>query len=373
MGMLGELPPGLAGFAAQRQMAGQQQNQQLNQMQGMLGLQQAMAQQQETQQTQQLKGLLGQKLQSGDMEGAKGILMQMKPELFAQSLVPKAPEYKDLGGSIGIIQDGKLIGSIPKSATPDATLRETGESTRHATPSGSSVLGAETTRRGQDMTHALGRANLGVSQANLGLSRERFQYEQGQGGKAPTGYRFTPQNTLEAIPGGPADIKAGAEGAKAEMRQQVLSDQADNVISTIGQAKNLVGWTTAGAGGVLANLPMTDARTLAGHVETIKSNLGFDRLQQMRDMSPTGGALGQVAVQELNALRSTVASLDQLQKPSDVAKALDKIEKHYTKWKETLGGAKPPGAPPAAGTVKDGYRFKGGNPADKNNWEKVNG
>ena len=27
--------------------------------------------------------------------------------------------------------------------------------------------------------------------------------------------------------------------------------------------------------------------------------------------------------------------------------------------------------PPAVGTIKDGFRFKGGNPADKNNWEKV--
>jgi hypothetical protein len=27
--------------------------------------------------------------------------------------------------------------------------------------------------------------------------------------------------------------------------------------------------------------------------------------------------------------------------------------------------------PPAVGTVQDGYRFKGGNPADQKNWEKV--
>jgi hypothetical protein len=26
---------------------------------------------------------------------------------------------------------------------------------------------------------------------------------------------------------------------------------------------------------------------------------------------------------------------------------------------------------PAVGTVQQGYRFKGGNPSDKNNWEKV--
>jgi hypothetical protein len=32
--------------------------------------------------------------------------------------------------------------------------------------------------------------------------------------------------------------------------------------------------------------------------------------------------------------------------------------------------AAPTGAP-AVGTVMQGYRFKGGNPADKNNWEKV--
>jgi hypothetical protein len=32
-----------------------------------------------------------------------------------------------------------------------------------------------------------------------------------------------------------------------------------------------------------------------------------------------------------------------------------------------------PAAPktPAIGAIKDGYKFKGGNPADKNNWEKV--
>jgi hypothetical protein len=28
-------------------------------------------------------------------------------------------------------------------------------------------------------------------------------------------------------------------------------------------------------------------------------------------------------------------------------------------------------APPAIGEIRDGHKFKGGNPADKNNWEKV--
>jgi len=85
-------------------------------------------------------------------------------------------------------------------------------------------------------------------------------------------------------------------------------------------------------------VPMTDARNLAADLETIKANLGFAELQAMRDASPTGGALGQVAVQELAALQSTVASLDQLQDPDQLKARLGEIKKHYQNWKNTLEG-----------------------------------
>jgi hypothetical protein len=75
---------------------------------------------------------------------------------------------------------------------------------------------------------------------------------------------------------------------------------------------------------------------LSKRLTTIKANLGFDRLQQMRDASPTGGALGQVAVQELIALQSTIASLDQDQSPAQLKQALDKIETSYAKWRDTV-------------------------------------
>jgi hypothetical protein len=51
--------------------------------------------------------------------------------------------------------------------------------------------------------------------------------------------------------------------------------------------------------------------------------------------------------------------------------ALNNLENMLTgKGKPT---SRTPGAPnaPAVGIVKDGYKFKGGNPADQNNWEKV--
>lgn len=195
--------------------------------------------------------------------------------------------------------------------------------------------------RGQNMADARARERLaidsGTALADAGGPNQaplvkRF-------GKPSKDHRWKADGSQEPIPGGPADIKSGLEGEKRNLRQQTLSAQADSVLDEITQAKKLVGWTTTGVGGLLANLPMTDARKLSGHVDTIKANLGFDRLQQMRDMSPTGGALGQVAVQELMSLQATIAKLDQLQDPRDVAPALDKIEKHYKKWKETLGGA----------------------------------
>lgn len=62
---------------------------------------------------------------------------------------------------------------------------------------------------------------------------------------------------------------------------------------------------------------------------TLASNVGFDRLQQMRDESPTGGALGQVAIQELQALQASIAKLDPDAKEEDQIIALNKIMTQY--------------------------------------------
>ena len=186
--------------------------------------------------------------------------------------------------------------------------------------------------------------------ASNNLARERLQFDMNGGvegggaqsaltkqfGKAPPGYRWKNDGTVEAIPGGPADIKAGEAGAKAQQRADAASLAAGNVLDAVSTAKELVGPTTAGVGSSFANIPGTNARDLQAKLETVKANLGFDRLQQMREMSPTGGALGAVAVQELIALQSTVASLDQAQSPAQLRKSLDKVQQHYNNWLNTV-------------------------------------
>lgn len=131
--------------------------------------------------------------------------------------------------------------------------------------------------------------------------------------------------------------KKAEKEAKLSQNQEMAIGAVDRVINEVKEARPMVGKLTAGFGGsALSVIPGTEARDLQAKLTTIKANLGFDRLQQMRDASPTGGALGQVAVQELVALQSTVASLDAAQSPKQLREALDKIERHYTKWRETV-------------------------------------
>ena len=142
------------------------------------------------------------------------------------------------------------------------------------------------------------------------------------------------------------ETRSAKQMAADEKRQERLDKQAqsanaaiagaDRIINEVGEAKAKVSGFTAGLGSYLSVLPLTEAKDLSKRLTTIKANLGFDRLQQMRDASPTGGALGQVAVQELIALQSTIASLDQDQSPAQLKQALDKIETSYARWRDTV-------------------------------------
>jgi hypothetical protein len=268
-------------------------------------------------------------------------------------------------------------GSTQTTAQDPVTGRVAIANSVQNTQSPDSVASGQVQMRGQNMSDSRARERLafdqGVQTAEAGGPSQAAYTK--RFGKAEPGFRWKADGSSEPIPGGSKDIKANETRENRDQKNAALLRQADSVLETIKDSKDLTGYTTAGVGGMANVLPMTEARKLAGNLTTIKANLGFDRLQQMRDMSPTGGALGQVAVQELASLQATVAALDQLQKPSDLKAALEKIEKHYTAWRNTLseGGYSGDfgGSDPKAGDVQDGYRFKGGNPSDQKSWEKM--
>ena len=133
----------------------------------------------------------------------------------------------------------------------------------------------------------------------------------------------------------PAGTAAAAE--KAGLRKKEGVQRADLVIGKIDDALGKVGFFTTGlTGSVLGRIPGREAYDLRADVDTIKANIGFQELQKMRDMSPTGGALGQVAIQELNMLQAVISSLDANQSEAQIKKGLLAARERYSNWKRII-------------------------------------
>jgi len=136
----------------------------------------------------------------------------------------------------------------------------------------------------------------------------------------------------EPIPGGDSARSREEEAIREYLKLQTSEFNYDNVTSEIDRAIGLADYATAGVGGaLLRELPMTSARTLNNAITMVKSNLGFDRLQQMREESKTGGALGAVTEKEIDLLQSTVQRLDQLTDPAELVRALEVVKEQYIK------------------------------------------
>tara|TARA_Y100001938_G_scaffold150777_1_gene243373 strand:- start:14428 stop:16326 length:1899 start_codon:yes stop_codon:yes gene_type:complete len=112
----------------------------------------------------------------------------------------------------------------------------------------------------------------------------------------------------------------------------------------------LSGWST-GIGSYLNMIPGSDAQKVKNLLATVKGNIGFDKLQAMRDASPTGGALGQVSERELTFLQSVFGSLEQDQSPEELRYNLQLLRYVYNSIIHGEGNhpyAKPGGAAPVA-------------------------
>ena len=126
---------------------------------------------------------------------------------------------------------------------------------------------------------------------------------------------------------GDAQAKGETSWPKVEMGYEQAKLQDQYVIEDIDQALTQAGpWTTGFAGSVgsfVSGSPQSDlAFTLVG----IKANLGFDKLQAIRDASPTGGALGAVTERELDLLQSAWGSVAQAQSEQQFKSRLARLK-----------------------------------------------
>lgn len=113
---------------------------------------------------------------------------------------------------------------------------------------------------------------------------------------------------------------------KAQSALQSSFDKFDNVTKTIDKAIPKVNRFTAGAGSILSYIPGSSAKDLDADIKTIVANFGFDELQEMRDNSKTGGALGNVATKEIEFLQAAKTNLETAQSPSQLKEKMEEAK-----------------------------------------------
>jgi len=169
----------------------------------------------------------------------------------------------------------------------------------------------------------------------------------------------------------PEDLRAQAEAAAETAAEAVKTREAalTNERSAANTRRvvaallpNVSGWT-AGLGSLTAVIPGTPAADLAANLDTLEANLSFERLAEMRANSPTGGALGQITVRELDLLGATIANIRNSQSPEQLRRnlqvidgALARLEAAYAAAGRAspVGGAAPAAADPLEGRTAVG-------------------
>ena len=133
-------------------------------------------------------------------------------------------------------------------------------------------------------------------------------------------------------------IKAAESRASGQVRTaSTVTQSIDSLLSDLKKEKEAKGTEkispytriTGVTGKAFEGYPGGARQTAKGYIDTIRANIGFDRLDQMRQESPTGGALGQIAVQEIQFLQASLGSLDLDADPDVLIKNLERIKTAY--------------------------------------------
>jgi hypothetical protein len=186
---------------------------------------------------------------------------------------------------------------------------------------------------------------------------------------APQGLPPMPPPRTGFVP--PAQQKADLERVKVEQEKRKAVETADASIAVLDKAIAHPGRKVAtGLSGVLdpRNLiPGTNARDFQVILDQIRGKAFLQAFESLK-----GG--GQITEVEGKKATEAIARLNTAQSDDEFLQALNELRGVLVNARQALvSGASvaPARGGPQPGMVQDGYRFKGGNPADPSSWEKM--
>lgn len=200
----------------------------------------------------------------------------------------------------------------------------------------------------------IAQGQLGVSQQRLGLEGQRVGLERERVGIARTEAERKMQG-LEALP--PKEIqKREAALPQATSAVQGFESKSNKFIADLTALRNDPGLEniTGAVFGRTGSVSREGSRAQALYDKVVAKG-GFQALQDLRDASKTGGALGNVSNQEGKQLTASFSAIDRRQNAADVRAAIDQaiadIEGSKTRMREAYDATyayKSGGAPAVA-------------------------
>jgi hypothetical protein len=166
-------------------------------------------------------------------------------------------------------------------------------------------------------------------------------YRTPKSGAVPTGYGAPDESgTIAPMPGSPQEQEQNAIRSKAGAAASSYGRQVDLVSQDIDNALEIANNVPAtGVFSLLNAVPGSPQGDLAALLETIEANIGFDALQEMRNNSPTGGALGSVTERELALLTSTMGNLRQSQSQEQFTRNLRRLKQQLEASRQAIQDA----------------------------------
>lgn len=180
--------------------------------------------------------------------------------------------------------------------------------------------------------NAISRGNLAVSQGNLAARLAGGGGAAPSGGKAPSGYRYTADGSLEPIPGGPAEIKAD----ERNLAKQAGISSVNAQIAVIDKALAHPGRKTAtGLSGTIDPrnyIPGTDSADFQSVLDQIGGTAFLQAFESLK-----GG--GQITEVEGKKATDAIARLSRKQSDAEFEKSLQDLRSVMELGKKRLLGS----------------------------------